>query len=167
MADTLDDVIRTVGSSSGIDIGGTACRWVDTQAQAPRAIAAIRTYAGLVVGVVEDGERAERALATFRREGFRRDEMGLVVCTGPVTVQEHALALADPAGRGLGTALSELGVPEREARQYERELELGRSIVTVKAPGRARYAATLLRRAALPEVVVARRPLKRKAAERR
>jgi len=37
-------------------------------------------------------------------------------------------------------------VPERDALQYERDFESGRSIVTIKATGRTRHAETLLRR---------------------
>jgi hypothetical protein len=148
-AEALDDAIQTVGTSSGIDIGGTGSQWVHAQAQAPREIAPVCRYADVVVGVfaVDDAERAEDALATFRRHGFGGDQIGLVRCTGAVLVQENALARADAADRGLSTALCELGVPEPEARQYQRELELGRSIVTVKAGGRARYAASVLARA--------------------
>ena len=149
-AEALDDAIQTVGTSSGIDIGGTGSQSVHAHAHAPRQIAPVRRYADVVVGVVDDADRAEHALATFRRKGFRGDQIGLVMCTGALIVQENALAQADAADRGLGTALCELGVPEPEARQYEREFELGRSIVTVKAAGRARYAATVLQRAAQP-----------------
>jgi hypothetical protein len=72
------------------------------------------------------------------------------VCSGGLILQENALARADAADRGLGTALCELGVPAPEAHQYERELQVGRSIVTVRAVGRdlARYAAAVLERAA-------------------
>jgi hypothetical protein len=144
----LDDAIQTVGTSSGIDLGGTGSRALHAHAQAPRAIASVRQYADVLVGVVDDADRAEQALATFRRNGFGGDQIGRVTCTGGLIVQENAMACADAADRGLGTALCELGVPAPEAHQYERELELGRSIVTVRAAGRARYAATVLHRAA-------------------
>jgi hypothetical protein len=111
------------------------------------ATASIRTFADLVVGVFDADEQAERALEAFRRAGFCRDEIGLVLRTDDLIVQEDALAAADAADRGLPVALCELGVPEGDALQYEREFESGRSIVTIKAAGRARDAATLLRRA--------------------
>jgi hypothetical protein len=147
-AASLDDAIQTVGTSSGIDLGGTGSRALHVHAQAPRAIASVRKYADVLVGVVDDAERAEAALATFRRSGFGADQIGLVTCTGGLIVQENALACADAADRGLAPALCDLGVPAPEADQYARELELGRSIVTVKAATRARYAATVLHRAA-------------------
>ena len=147
-AAALDDAIQSVGTSSGIDLGGTGSHALHVHAQAPRAIPPVRQYADVLVGVLDDAERAEQALATFRRNGFGGDQIGLVTCSGGLIVQENALARADAADRGLGTALCELGVPAPEARQYERELELGRSIVTVRATGRARYAAGVLHRAA-------------------
>jgi hypothetical protein len=116
-------------------------------APTPCGIAPVRRYAGLVVGVVDHAARAEDALATFRHHGFDGDQIGLARCSGALFVQENALARADAADRGLTTALCALGVPELEAGQYQRELERGRSIVTVQAAGRARYAASVLQRA--------------------
>jgi hypothetical protein len=113
----------------------------------PATTASVRTFADLVVGVFDADEEAERALETFRREGFGRDEIGLAMRTEDLIVQEDALAAVDAADRGLPVALCELGVPEHDALQYERDFESGRSIVTVKAAGRTRHAETLLRRA--------------------
>ncbi len=111
-------------------------------------IASVRTFADLVVGVFVSDDQAEQVLRTFRDEGFGRDELGLALRTDDLIVQEDALAACDAADRGLSVALCELGVPERDALQYGRDFESGRSIVTVKATGgRTRYAATLLRRA--------------------
>jgi hypothetical protein len=101
----------------------------------------------VVVGVFDEWERAEHALAIFRHSGFAGDDIGLAVCTGALIVQENAFARADAADRGLGTVISEFGVPEREARQLEREFELGRSIVAVKCAGRVEDAARMLERA--------------------
>ena len=109
--------------------------------------ASIRTFADLVVGVFDADEQAERALVTFRREGFCRAEIGLAMRTEDLIVQEDALAAVDAADRGLPVALREMGVPEREALQYQRDFESGRSIVTIRAAGRTRHAETLLRRA--------------------
>ena len=111
-------------------------------------VASVRTFADLVVGVFVSDDQAEQVLRTFRDEGFGRDELGLALRTDDLIVQEDALAACDAADRGLSVALCELGVPERDALQYGRDFESGRSIVTVKATGgRTRYAATLLRRA--------------------
>jgi hypothetical protein len=109
--------------------------------------ASVRTFADLVVGVFDADEQAERVLESFRREGFGRNEIGLALRTEDLIVQEDALASVDAADRGLPVALCALGVPERDALQYERDFESGRSIVTVKASGRTRQAETLLRRA--------------------
>ena len=111
-------------------------------------IASVRTFADLVVGVFVSDDQAEQVLRTFRDEGFCRDELGLALRTDDLIVQEDALAACDAADRGLPVALCELGVPERDALQYGRDFDSGRSIVTVKATGgRTRHAATLLRRA--------------------
>jgi hypothetical protein len=109
--------------------------------------ASVRTFADLVVGVFDADEQAERALETFRREGFCRAEIGLAMRTEDLIIQEDALAAVDAADRGLPVALCDLGVPEHDALQYERDFESGRSIVTVKARGRTRHAEALLRRA--------------------
>jgi hypothetical protein len=111
------------------------------------AARSVRTFADIVVGVFDADDQAECALETFRREGFGRDEIGLAVRTQDLIVQEDALASVDPADRGLPVALCELGVPQGAALLYELDFESGRSIVTVKAAGRTRQAATLLRRA--------------------
>jgi hypothetical protein len=113
----------------------------------PATTASVRIFADLVVGVFDADDQAERALRTFRREGFGRDEIGLAMRTDDLIVQEDALAAVDAADRGLPVALREMGVPEREALQYQRDFESGRSIVTIRAAGRTRHAETLLRRA--------------------
>ena len=113
----------------------------------PATTASVRIFADLVVGVFDADEQAERALVTFRREGFCRAEIGLAMRTEDLIVQEDALAAVDAADRGLPVALCELGVPERDALQYERDFESGRSIVTVRTAGRTRHAETLLCRA--------------------
>ena len=49
------------------------------------------------------------------------------------------------AAEGLLGALTGMGVPEREARYYEREFQAGRTLVTVKADGRYDEARSILR----------------------
>ena len=174
VADAMDYAIQTVGTSSGMDVGGTGTPWVCPGGPTPRQVEPVRAFETVVVGVFEAEELAEGALDTFRREGFRREQIGFVMRTGALIVQADALAFADAAARGLPTALCELGVPEREALQYEREFESGRSIVTVKAAGRMRYAISVLERAtgtsrpatapaAEPTEAMSRAPKKRKA----
>ncbi len=147
VSDAMDYAIQTVGTSSGMDIGGTGTPQVCTGVPAPREVAPVRAFADVVIGVFEAEGPAASALDIFRREGFRREQIGLVMRSGALIVQADALAIADAAARGLPTALCELGVPEREALQYEREFESGRSIVTIKAADRTRYAVSILEHA--------------------
>lgn len=55
-------------------------------------------------------------------------------------------AAAGAAAGGLLGALTGMGVPEEEARYYEREFEAGRTIMTVRAGERAGEAAGIMRR---------------------
>lgn len=57
-------------------------------------------------------------------------------------------AVAGLAGGGLIGALIGLSVPEEEARRYEKDFHSGRTIVTVRAPGRHDEAEEILRRVA-------------------
>ena len=54
-------------------------------------------------------------------------------------------ALSVVVGSLLG-ALTEMGVPEEDARYYETEFRSGRTLVTVRATGRANEALNILRR---------------------
>jgi hypothetical protein len=69
--------------------------------------------------------------------------------TRPLTSRIGALAAASGGnGRldGLVGALVGTGIPEEKTRYYQRELEAGHTIVTVKADGRYDEAASILRR---------------------
>lgn len=55
-------------------------------------------------------------------------------------------AAAGAAAGGLIGALVDAGVPEEEARYYDREFQSGRAIVTVRTGGRYNDAAEILRR---------------------
>ena len=55
-------------------------------------------------------------------------------------------AAVGAAAGGIVAALINLGVPEEEARFYQKELEAGRAIVTVKAPDDYTEALNILRR---------------------
>jgi hypothetical protein len=107
----------------------------------------VRTYRDVVVAVFDELKQAEHALRPFRGGALNCDELGLAVCTDALIVQEDVFARHDAADRGLGTVMSELGVPEQEAREYEREFEFGRTIVAVKCADRPADAANMLMRA--------------------
>jgi len=82
---------------------------------------------------------------------------GLGILSGIIPVVGPAIAggtlgiiLSNAAGgaaiAGLAGALIGAGIPEEEAEYYNKEFEAGRTIVTVKADGRADEATTILRR---------------------
>lgn len=57
-----------------------------------------------------------------------------------------ASAAGTAAAAGILGALIGLGIPEEEARYYEQEFKSGRTLVTVRAPGRYEEARDILRR---------------------
>jgi hypothetical protein len=76
---------------------------------------------------------------------------GVLPAIGPVIAGGLlASVLASAAGGavvgGVAGALIGLGIPEAEARYYEGELTAGRTVVTVRAPGRYEEAEEILRR---------------------
>jgi hypothetical protein len=76
---------------------------------------------------------------------------GVLPAIGPIIAGGLlASVLASAAGgaavAGVVGALIGLGIPEEEARYYETELTSGRTIVTVRAPGRYQEAEEVLRR---------------------
>ena len=82
--------------------------------------------------------------------------LGIAVATGligPIAVVAGgtlaALLASAGAGAAVGSvlgALTGLGIPEDEAGYYQSEFETGRTLVTVRAPGRAREAHDIMRR---------------------
>lgn len=76
---------------------------------------------------------------------------GLIPGIGPVIAGGILAAVlggaaAGAAAGGIVGALIDAGVPEDEARYYDREFQTGRAIVTVKTDGRYNEAADILRR---------------------
>jgi hypothetical protein len=83
---------------------------------------------------------------------------GMLPAIGPVIAGGLlASVLASAAGgaavAGLVGALIGLGVPEEEAQYYEGEFKSGKTLVTVKADGRAEEARAILRRNGAYDVV--------------
>jgi hypothetical protein len=67
------------------------------------------------------------------------------VVAGGLLASVLASAAGGAAVTGLVGALIGLGVPEDEARTYESEFQAGRTLVTVRAPGRSDEAYAILR----------------------
>ena len=68
------------------------------------------------------------------------------VILGGLLASVAASAVGGAAVGGVVGALVGLGVPEEEARYYESEFHAGRTLVTVRAPGRYEEATAILRR---------------------
>jgi hypothetical protein len=99
-----------------------------------------------VVGVFKRHEKAEQAVIALRNAGLARDQVGLAVCSGEVTVQRDALASANVVDRGLFAVLRGMGVAEADARNYERHFQAWWTVVTVTAGERAKEVAAILSR---------------------
>ena len=84
-----------------------------------------------VVGVFANRREAQDAVAHLRRMGFRDDQIGM---TSRADAQVASSA-PSPDEPDLLQTLANLGVPEPEARFYERQAELGRTLVVVWTPG--------------------------------
>ena len=104
-----------------------------------------------VVGVFTEPGLADRAIDELERAGFRDDQISLsrhedtdrnVGIVGRITSLLSELKGSD---RSIVKRLVSMGVPEEEARYYQGELELGRTIVTVEAGDRREDALEILR----------------------
>jgi hypothetical protein len=84
---------------------------------------------------------------------------------GGILASVLASAAGGAALGGILGALVGLGIPEDEARYYEREIHVGRTLVTVRAPGRADEAREILRLHGADDMHT-RRPAERATTER-
>ena len=109
------------------------------------------TERSTVVGIFTEPGEADRAIDELERAGFRDDQISLsrledtdsdVSFIGRVESLLWGLKGSD---RSIVKRLTSMGVPEEEARYYQSELELGRSIVTVEAGDRREDAIEILR----------------------
>ena len=105
-----------------------------------------------VVGVFTEPGLADRAIDELERAGFRDDQISLSRhedtdrnAGGIVGRITSLLSELKGSDRSIVKRLVSMGVPEDEARYYQGELELGRSIVTVEAGDRREDALEILR----------------------
>jgi hypothetical protein len=106
----------------------------------------------VVVGTLADDRQAHKTLGDLHHAGFETAQTGLAVKTEDLIVQTDALARADVADRGLVAALVSMGVPRKDATNYEREFAASRAVVTVQTVDRLTEAAQILRRNRAHEV---------------
>ncbi len=109
------------------------------------------TERSTVVGVFTDPGLADVAIEELVGAGFRDDQISLsrhedtdsdVSWIGRI---DSLLSGLKDSDRSIVKRLVSMGVPEEEARYYQGELELGRSIVTVEAGDRREDALEILR----------------------
>ena len=101
-----------------------------------------------VVGVFSDDAQAQQAINALRQAGFSDD---LISYSGHGTSSGGFLAglksfftEEDYAAGGAYDDLVGMGMPEEDARSYQRQYEAGRSIVAVTGGSRMQEASTLL-----------------------
>lgn len=85
-----------------------------------------------VVGVFANRREAQDAVAHLRRMGFRDEQIGM---TSRADAQATAPSASADEPPNLLQTLASLGVPEAEGRFYERQADLGRTLVVVWTPG--------------------------------
>jgi hypothetical protein len=100
-----------------------------------------------VIGVFADHDQANRAIDELRRAGISYDQIRLVE-HGSGSFVESLKSLF--TGQTTTTTNSpddwmRIGVPEQDARNYQNELDAGRSIVLVKAASTPEQALSILR----------------------
>ena len=109
------------------------------------------TERSTVVGVFTDPGLADVAIEELVGAGFRDDQISLsrhedtdsdASWIGRI---DSLLSGLKDSDRSIVKRLVSMGVPEEEARYYQGELELGRSIVTVEAGDRREDALEILR----------------------
>ncbi len=109
------------------------------------------TERSTVVGVFTDPGLADVAIEELVGAGFRDDQISLsrhedtdsdVSWIGRI---DSLLSGLKDSDRSIVERLVSMGVPEEEARYYQGELKLGRSIVTVEAGDRREDALEILR----------------------
>jgi uncharacterized protein (TIGR02271 family) len=106
------------------------------------------TQQWMAVGIFEDQAQAEQAVQELHQAGFPDDQMSY---SGHGASSSGILASLKSFFTGQETTsgtiiddLGEMGMPEEEARYYQREYEAGRSIVAVRTDGRSLPEATTL-----------------------
>ncbi|HZU67257.1 MAG TPA: hypothetical protein VFA09_08260 [Ktedonobacteraceae bacterium] len=107
-----------------------------------------------VLGVLTESQQLDQAIDELQRSGFNNIDFAHPGETASSFNARSGLtgfirAVFSPnEGDIRGNIVSDLtkiGVPDEEARNYQREFELGRSIIIVDAPGRQEQALAILR----------------------
>lgn len=94
------------------------------------------TQPGTVIGAFESPQQAEKTIEELRHGGFSHDQIGFVI--------RHGEGTEVVVGGGLLGALIGLGIPEEDARYYERVFQEGEALVIVRATDRSAEASAIL-----------------------
>lgn len=101
-----------------------------------------------VVGVFSDDVQAQQAINALRQAGFSDDQISYsghgTASGGFLAGLKSFFTGEDYAAGGAYNDLVGMGMPEEDARSYQREYEVGRSIVAVTGGRRMQEASTLL-----------------------
>lgn len=135
---------------------GVAAREQTSVAETDTAAAGSRWEEGAVAGVATGA--GVGALWALGIAAHVLPPLGPVILGG-LLASVAASAVGGAAVGGVVGALVGLGVPEAEARYYESEFHAGRTLVTVRAPGRYEEARDVLRRHGGTEADPAKVPL--------
>jgi hypothetical protein len=139
-AESAVDALHSAGFRDE-EVGIVAHR-TDTEGMAARPGTAEPDASGAIGGAVTGGALGAvlGAAAALVIPG-----VGPVLAGGVLASALGGAAIGAAAGGILG-ALTDMGVPEEEARYYDTEFRSGRTLVTVRAAGRADEATSVLRR---------------------
>jgi hypothetical protein len=104
----------------------------------------------MIAGVFTSEEQARRAIDELRRSGFSDDQIrvaGRGVSSPGGFLENLKTLFVGQGASGVHTAhdFMRLGVPEHEARYFQDEIQAGRTIVLVTAPGGQQEAIEILR----------------------
>ena len=99
-----------------------------------------------VLGVFADRERADKAIDDLRHANFGYNQIRLAERGAGSFLDSFKSLFTGQETMSANTPddLMKLGVPEQEARYYQSQLDAGRAIVIVNAPGRLEDALTTL-----------------------
>jgi uncharacterized protein (TIGR02271 family) len=102
----------------------------------------------MAVGIFEDQAQAEQAIHELHQAGFHDDQISYAghgaSSSGILANLKRFFTGQDTTSGTITDDLVEKGVPEEEARDYQREYETGRSIVAVMTDGRSLQEATTI-----------------------
>ncbi len=105
------------------------------------------TESSTMIAVFANRDQANQAIDNLRHAGFSYDQIRLVERGANTFVENLKSLFTGQATTSTNSAddWMRIGVPEQDARNYQSELDAGRSIVLLKAVGNPEQALSILR----------------------